>query len=638
MAANNLPAWEVARKKRSFKQFIALKCVKETTIVLNPDNAVTFNVKTLDVEKMKALILDCVAALAIVQQEFDGQEQPDGEKEKNTASNKVFKASLISMASSLLHDGAELPKQSNSVGNLLRSFPVVDSKHSWLPLHWAVIANEQIVSEEDVKMIYASDPMALQRHHLRSTSHIVGFTPAHLLCMQEMTNRNLSLIRYFSVFSQHAFTMSASYSGRGDPLLYGYSALHAPCDLGQPTEELLKHLLQLDSSQLKMKKRDEISCTPLAYPCTPLAYLCANTNCNDRLITCLLEVDSSVELVWSGIAGCLIPCDDFPVSERVEMLLKANPEAAKHRNSNGMNLLHLTARHRKLSPQLYIDIMQRILAVHKEAVREVDSNGWLPVHIAARSSTVEVMEFLLSLYPESASMVTTDFSTNLLYLAACDSKKPASMMEAKVRLLCSRYPAMILQMTETGFTPFLVAVFSMRIPSVQVLYEIGGQEQMRLPVVHMDADHEYNGRLPLHFVISRHAEPLCVSVLSQEADCFRMLLGWYPEAAGIEGGVDMEFNDDEDDEEEEDEESRVVFKKTPYQLAVDEDHPPYYQRLLLRAVPNLNPAELHRLNYAERRMAMFLAFTAVTSQRKPLLMARLRFEKKDLVKHVISFL
>ena len=77
---------------------------------------------------------------------------------------------------------------------------------------------------------------------------------------------------------------------------------------------------------------------------------------------------------------------------------------------------------------------------------------------------------------------------------------------------------------------------------------------------------------------------------------------------------------------------------TPYQLAVDMSLPPYYLRLLLCAAPNLNPAELHRLNYAERRMAMFMAFRAVTTGVTPLLLARLRFENKDLVKHVVSFL
>ena len=98
-----------------------------------------------------------------------------------------------------------------------------------------------------------------------------------------------------------------------------------------------------------------------------------------------------------------------------------------------------------------------------------------------------------------------------------------------------------------------------------------------------------------------------------------MLLHVYPEAAGIEGG-------------------HGFLKKTPYQLAMDKELLPYYLRLLLRAAPNLNPTEFHRLNYEERRMAMFLAFRARTSETEPLFLARLRFEKMELVKNVISFL
>ena len=97
------------------------------------------------------------------------------------------------------------------------------------------------------------------------------------------------------------------------------------------------------------------------------------------------------------------------------------------------------------------------------------------------------------------------------------------------------------------------------------------------------------------------------------------LLRLYPEAAGIEGGVGDDI-------------------KTPYQLAVDVELPDYYLRLLLRAAPTLNPAELHRLNYEERRGAMFLAFKATTATMKAPLLARLRGESKDLVQRVVSFL
>jgi len=64
----------------------------------------------------------------------------------------------------------------------------------------------------------------------------------------------------------------------------------------------------------------------------------------------------------------------------------------------------------------------------------------------------------------------------------------------------------------------------------------------------------------------------------------------YPEAAGVEAG-------------------EALCKKTPYQLAVDKGFPAYYRRLLLCAAPDLDPAELRRLDWAERRTAMYVALT-----------------------------
>ena len=400
VAAAAVPAWETARKKRSFQQFIKLKCVKNGAKKLNAD-AVDFDITLLDAKKMKAHILDCVAALGIVQQELVGHQQATVQREggqplsKETQavllSNKVFKASLSITAKAMLHDSIELPKENITFLRLMRAFPD-DSKQtdgrSWLPLHWAVTAGEMGITEADVKLVYASDPMALQRHHLHGVgAH--GYTPAHLLCMQEMTQSNMSLIRHFSILNQQAFTMSANYSGRGDPLLYGLSALHIACNLGHPTEELLQHLLQLDSSQARKKCGEKGQ--------TPLGYLCKNSSYSDRLITCLLEVDSSAEVVGNGIVECLKTSNHKLILGRVKMLLKANPEAAKYRYSKGMNLLHLPAFQEKLPFQLCIDLMKMVHVIHKDAVREKCSRGWLPVHYAARNGTVGVMESLLGL-------------------------------------------------------------------------------------------------------------------------------------------------------------------------------------------------------------------------------------------------
>ena len=627
MAANanaTIPAWETARKKRCFQQFIKLKCVKSGHENMDI-NAIDFDVTKLDMVKMKAHILDCVAALGVVQQEFIDQKLPmvlnEGEQplsvQAQAVSNDVFTNVAMSlMLTTLTSDGAEVPEHSGCVQELMRAFPD-DSKltdgRGWLPLHWAAVTDS--TTEADMKVLYASDPLALQRHHLEGTDRDdMGYTPAHLLCRREVTNRNMSLVRHFSICNQQAFIMSTSYPDhRDDPLLYSYSALHAACWDGQPTEELLKHLIQLDCSQMKkMCSENGLS---------PLGYICRNISCNDCLVNCLLEVDSSVEVVGNGIAGCLESTDHDCVLEWMEMLLKANPEAAKYRGANGMNLLHIAACNKTLPFDLCIDAMQRILVIHKDAVREVCSKGWLPVHSAARYCIFEVMEFLLGLCRESTSVVTASGSSNLLYLAVFGKESTTSEMEAKVRFLCSRYPAMMLQRDDEGDTPLHNAIYCKNISLMQILCETGGQEQVRLPAAHpTEANYEYNGWLPLHYLIYWNARSLRDSLLSKEADSFRLLLRLYPEAAGIEGGVG------------------AWFKKTPYQLAVDENFPRYYLRLLLRAAPDLKPAALHRLNYAERRMAMFLAFRARTYAIEPPFLARLRFEKMDLVKHVISFL
>jgi hypothetical protein len=94
----------------------------------------------------------------------------------------------------------------------------------------------------------------------------------------------------------------------------------------------------------------------------------------------------------------------------------------------------------------------------------------------------------------------------------------------------------------------------------------------------------------------------------------------YPEAAGIEAG-------------------EALCKKTPYQLAVEKNLPAYCRRLLLRAAPHLDLAELRRLTWAERRTAMYVAYAATYPKGiKPALLARFRLENPDMVKHVVSFL
>ncbi len=123
--------------------------------------------------------------------------------------------------------------------------------------------------------------------------------------------------------------------------------------------------------------------------------------------------------------------------------------------------------------------------------------------------------------------------------------------------------------------------------------EAGGIEQFKTPIAHpTKATHEEIGYLPLHAFFLCQSLRSGSNLVSHAADMFHWPLRLYPEAAGIEGGV------------------CAGYRRTPYQLAVDQNHLDYYLRLLLRAAPTLNPAEPHRLNYAERRVQGRIGYAA----------------------------
>ena len=585
-------------------------------------------------------MLDCYAALCAAQQyrvsRIYREETPNVKLQQ--AKNRVFKTAMSLMSAGMTHDDDEIPKKCNAVSTLIATgqccddtvFPddsKIEDGRGWMPLHWAAIGFDTPegdmhgLTEEDVHLVYASDPLALQRYHHHididvedqndqyNCTDIERYTPVHFLCMQPVTPKRISLLQYFSICNRQA---------RFIP-----SVLHVTCQLGQPTEELLKFLLQLDSSQTaKFYKEDRSN------PLTPLGLLCCNKSCNERLITCLLEADSSPEVVIGGLFACIRPYDHTNILENLDVLFKSQ-ESLGSRTMWDVEPLLLNRLMQsvicssQLPPSLCIAVIQRILAIRPDVVKEV-FNGRLPIHNATKHCALEVMEFLLELYPESAMVVTVDElwpdkgSDNLLHLAL-DTYNHTT----KVTYLCSRYPEMIHQRNGSGKTPLHLSLggYNASISTANILCDIGGQEVVKAPIIHPT---KQCGWLPLHLMIKKINNAWChdlSSPLSKGADVFRMLLRWYPEAAGIAAGSPGDL-------------------KTPYQLADEPSQTidPYFLRPLLRAAPDLNPSELHRLNYAERRMAMFLAFRAAASDPTPLLLARLRFANKDLVKRVVSFL
>jgi hypothetical protein len=119
--------------------------------------------------------------------------------------------------------------------------------------------------------------------------------------------------------------------------------------------------------------------------------------------------------------------------------------------------------------------------------------------------------------------------------------------------------------------------------------------------------------LPLHFLL-QYQSP--IAEVSDEGDCFRLLLTFYPAAAGVK-----------DD-----------HLRSPYEMAVSNGLSAYFLRLLLAADPTIDPVRRHDLNFAARRQGMLLAYRALPSNVEQSIWSKLRLKGRDLLQHVISYL
>ena len=224
----------------AIRKFIDAKCIEEgqdTEELLNNQqwDESDFDACVFDEDKMMTHILDCYAALCSFQQYRGGRKQSKKLSTKTQqAKNKVFKTAMSLMSRGMTHDDAEEPQYTEQypISDFLRRFPddtKVDDERSWMPLHWAVLSlrtpeGDQL-SEEDVKLLYAIDPPALQRfldsdedHENNPDDH--RHTPAHFLCIQPVTPLTMSLLRYFSMCNLQAL-VSSTYTT--------LSVLHATC-------------------------------------------------------------------------------------------------------------------------------------------------------------------------------------------------------------------------------------------------------------------------------------------------------------------------------------------------------------------------------------------------------------------------
>jgi len=682
--------------------------------------------KSLDLNHMKKHIINCVASLIEVTKkvaEMNAYYKKEFKlKTENSdvimTENKVFSAAVSIMSQILV---------GKNYAHMLEALPNMENV-GWNPLAWAVSVGDK-VEEDDIKCLYLADPLALDKPHLdveyEYDKSLIGYSPAHLLCMR--VNPSLSLIKFLVGHNPMAFNSSCSSEHELDVEDGGYSMypLHLAAENSQSIE-LLQILLQLDQSVTKKKAASY--CDHI--PHTPLGFLCFNKESPTTMdmILCLIKVDSSVEVIEDAIISCLsINIEDAIISclsidlklgsiqagsvghyklTLIELLLKANPEAAQCRNELIMREICIHT-----NGDLFTSLMSLFLAINKKLLKEFDSNGDLPIHIAAKykksahidyllkicpdliamtnnddgdlpihfamqRQNLAVIECLLRIYPESASKMnmkgefplhfaaerhslvlidslvklypeaasmSTNRGMNILHYAVARKDKEAAGIAS---YFYTRFPNLIherngpvpdgtYERCSTGYTPFLLALANSNFEVATAMCQID-EQVIRDVVLCTEPTPCTNLSNPLHIMTREFGrrnfppefftfsleKPLPFgqgggySPVSKGADCLRLLISLYPEAAGIDNHNG----------------------KSPYEYARHNGECPYMLRLLLRAAPTINPDEFHRLNYMERRQAMFLAFRAIVSSSEVSIWRKLKIEDENLLRYVVSFL
>jgi ankyrin repeat protein len=564
--------------KASLQLFDRLNCCSSS---LNGDFDNVFKALALvDEDKMRCHIFNCLIALTLVHTEKRKKEYSADDGNYEMVKGKVFNAAI-----SMILDDEELNSNEAVVKTILSGFPFPDEvkiadKRSWFPQHFTIaLGVRNKISEDDIRIMLSVNPLPMQR---------LSKKKANALIVRDESDR---------------------------------CALHLVAQYSESLE-LLEDILQIDHKMTKMVFEFEDT----EQETTPLGLLCSRPHFPtlDAMVLCLIEVDNSVEVIFDGMINCLMSYkynegfhqDTSPGSRGAKSLillrtlLDANPAVAEYDDSH---IFHEACMF--LRGELCISVLSLLLSKNGTGLKVVnyDRDGDLPIHDAAAHSCLEVVKFLHKAYPESISMMG-NYGSSLLHLAVFDNSSDPADVIAKVQYLCEQCPALIHLKDNRGGSAFhkLLMESASNFDCVRILCDMDWTV-VRDKYTPSSIHSPLSGQLPLHLLIERYSP---IREVSDEGDCFRLLLSLYPAAAGIK-----------DD-----------HSRRPYDMAVSKNLSAYFLRLLLAADPTIAPGRRHRLNFAARRQGMFLDYRALSSNVEPTIWSKMRLKGRDLLQHVISYL
>ena len=404
---------------------------------------------------------------------------------------------------------------------------------------------------------------------------INGATPGHLVCA--VRNPDMKVVRCLFNFYPR---LSNVKDNCGDLPIH-YAARYCG------SVEVIQYLLQ--SNPASTRQRGEGDLVPVQ---------CGFFNETPQrlaIVKCLLDADpgaAALTCVDGDTALHMATVQECEI-QLLELLVEAHAGAAMVQNDIGLLPLH-TACYSKKS----LDTVKLLLKVYPMGARITSETGLLPVNIAAEYSSAEVLELVLQAYPEGINNSSVEDLNNTPLMKAVISGN-----EECVKFICENYPTTIHKANVHGRNAFHVAAEGDNVNILKMLDNVAPQ-CVDIP--------DLEGRLPLHLFAEVHMEQ--INEQDREAECLKFLIRRNPNAASVTD----------------------IHGSTPISLCSPENL--YIRRLLLQADPSQGIAELRRLNYAARRMGIFLAFAAINADGIPNIFCNARSKDPHLLKHILSYL
>jgi len=290
----------------------------------------------------------------------------------------------------------------------------------------------------------------------------------------------------------------------------------------------------------------------------------------------------------------------------LQAFLEADLELLQIRNEQQHHQLPIHHCVQKGKNPNVLEFLSIILQANQATVNSPTSQGLLPAHIAARYSPVEVIKMLYENSKISFREIVPDYGSVAHQAVVGQSFEV-------LKYIHSIHPELMLMADNHGRTPLHHAVGLCKHDFIKKVYALGPAA-----VSKVDSD-EFN---LLHLLIYRKSK-LLESTLSDAANSLRFLIRCFPE--GIT--------------------ALNRSGKTPYDmlLQVNNPHHSYARRLLLMYAEKHNPTsaldmnELRRLNYEERKLALF-AFFASASELNIFQKIRWALDGSSLMRLIVRFL